>query len=60
MIIVLFPFKFHVFGPKVFANLIVDIGFVGLTELVAPLNAVHLAFLDEMSARLVEPERNVF
>ena len=60
MIIALVPFEFHGFGHKVFADFMVDVGFVSLAELVTTANAVHPSVLDEVCARLVEAERNVF
>ena len=56
MIITVFPFKFHCFRHQIFAYLVVDVGFVRLTELVAATHSVHLAILDEMGTRLVEAE----
>ena len=58
MIITDFPFKFHCFRHQIFAYLVVDIGFVGLTELVAAAHTVHLAVLDEVGTRLVKAEED--
>ena len=58
MVIAVFPFEFHSLWNKVLAYLVVDIGLVGLAELVAALHAVYLAVFDEMGACLVEAERD--
>ena len=58
MVVALFPFEFHGLGYQVLANFVVDIGLVGLAELVTPFHTVHLAVFDEMSACLVEAERD--
>ena len=58
MIITVFPFKFHGFRHQIFAYLVVDVGFVGLAELVAAVHTLRAAVLDEVGPRLVEAERD--
>ena len=60
MIIAVFPFKSNLLWDKIIANLVVDVGFVGLTELVASRDAEHFPVLDEMGTCLVKAKRNVF
>ena len=60
MIVAVFPFEFYLLRDKVMANLVVDVGLVGLTELVASWNAEHFSVLDEMGTCLVKTKRNVF
>ena len=59
MIVGVLPFVADGFGYEVFAYLVVDVGFMGLAELVAPSHIVHLAVFDETGARLVEAEWDV-
>lgn len=60
MVVGIFPLEPHRFGHQIAAYLVVDVGFVGLAELVAAAHTVHLAILDEMGARLVEAEWDAF
>ena len=53
VIIAIFPLKLNRFGNHIFADFVVDVGFVGLAELVAAAHTVHVAVLDEIGARLV-------
>ena len=59
MIILIPPLELHRFGNEVFADFVVDVGFVSLAELVAAGDTIHFAILDEMGASLVETESNV-
>ncbi len=59
MVIAVFPLEPDRFRHHVLANFVVNVSFVGLTELVAAAHTVHLAVLDEMCARLVETERDI-
>ena len=49
MIILLPPLELHRFGNEVLADFVIDVGLVGLAELVATGHTVHLAVLDEMA-----------
>ena len=60
MIITLFPLESHCFGYHVFPDLVVDIGFVGLAELVAARHTEHFPVFDEMGSSLVEAEGHAF
>ena len=60
MIITVFPFKFYGFRNKVFANFVVDISLVSLTELVAAAHAIQLPVFDEMGTGLVEAKWDIF
>ena len=59
MIILLPPLELHRFGNEVLADFVIDVGLVGLAELVATGHTVPLAILDEMGTGLVETESNV-
>ena len=48
------------FGGVETAYAVVDIGFVGLAQLVATAHVVHLAILDKAGAGLVESEGHIF
>ena len=56
VIVTVFPFVSHGLGRKVLADFVVDVGFVGLAELVAAADLVRFPVLDEMGAGLVEAE----
>ena len=53
MIVTVFPFKLHRLGHKVFAYLVVNVGLMSLTQLVASRHSKHLPILDEMGTCLV-------
>ena len=57
MIILLLPLKFYRFGDHIFADFVVDVGFVGLAELVAAGNAVGFAVFDKIRTSLMKPKR---
>ncbi len=59
MIILLLPLKFYRFGDHIFADFVVDVGFVGLAELVTTADAVHLAVFDKTRTRLMKTEGNI-
>ena len=59
MIITLFPFKLNGLGHEVAADLVVDVGFVRLTELIASRYPEHLPVLDETGTCLMEAEGNI-
>ena len=59
MIILLPPLELHRFGNEVLADFVIDVGLVGLAELVATRHAVPLAVLDEMGTGLMETESNI-
>lgn len=59
MIDIFGPLELDRFGHEELAYPIVDVGFVGLAELVAALHAVESAILDELSPRLVKAEGDV-
>ena len=54
MVVVGGPGELDGFGDHVFADLVVDVGFVGLAELEAAGDAVHLAVLEEEGTGLME------
>ena len=60
MIIAIFPFESNLLRDKIIANLVVDVGLVGLTELVASEDTEHFPVLDEMGTYLVKAKRNIF
>ena len=60
MIIAVFPFESNLLRDKIMANFVVDVGLVGLTELVASGDMEHSSVLDEMGTCLVKTKRNVF
>lgn len=60
MIVAVFPGEFHGLGYEVVADFVVDVGFVGLAELVAAGDAVQFSVFDEAGTGLVEAEGDVF
>ena len=59
MIIAVLPLEADFFGDQITGNLVVDVGFVGLAQLVAAGNAVEVAVLQEVGAGLVEAEGHI-
>ena len=60
VIIAVFPLVFHCLGHKVLADFVVDVGFVGLAELIASWHMKHFPVLDKSGTRLVKTEGHIF
>ena len=60
VIVAVFPLESYLFWHQVFANLVVNIGFVGLAELVTTPHTIFFSIFDEMRSRLVETEWDIF
>ena len=58
MIVAVFPVEFHRLGHEVLADLVVDVGLMGLAELVTSSHIVPLPVLDEVGTGLMESERD--
>ena len=59
VIVIVAPFELDGFGHHILANLVIDIGLVGLAELVAARNAVHSAVFDETRTSLMKAESHI-